>query len=184
MAVVFCCENESDIVVAKKTKTQQDIEDLVENIEGNSGVVKKTARVVKNTTKNRERKNRNRCKVKLPNPQGINQTTPQERYGGESYVDTKTRMKIYCEHHPEAQIGIIEGIIEQAPKNAKFAKLFVEMTGGTDPTETKITGEVTPVTENLLNQLTIEELRALKTLKRTQTEPKSDQNGPKREQNA
>lgn len=177
MAVVFCCENESDIVVAKKTKTQQAIENLVENIEGSKNVVKKTARVVKPTTKNRGKKS-------AKQQDRGNRYTPAEKYGGESYVDTKTRMKIYCEHHPEAQIGIIEGIIEQAPKNAKFAKLFVEMTGGTDPTETKITGEVTQVTENPLNQLTIEELRTLKALKRTQTEPKSNQKGSEKEQNA
>lgn len=179
MAVVFCCENESDIVVAKKTKTQQAIENLVENIEGNSGVVKKTTHVVKNTTKNRGEK-RKIAKV----ARNKNQHTPSDKWYGDSYEDTKTKLKIYYEHHPEAHIKFIEDLAENAGKNPKWAALVVAMTGGTDPTETKITGEVAQVIENPLNQLTIEELRTLKALKQTQTEPKSNQKEPEKEQNA
>lgn len=149
--------------MTKKTKTEKAVEALAESVGAGETVVK-------DTTKNRGEKqavNRSGC---TPNPEGHNQTTPSEKYGGESYMDTKTRMKIYCEHHPAAQIKIIEGIIEQAPKNAKFAKLFVEMTGGTDPTETKITGEVEQIVESPLNGLTIEELRSLKALKAEQKE--------------
>ena len=173
---VFLLGNGNDIVT-KKTKTEKAVEALAEEVASSQGVVKNTQNVVKTTTKNRGKKSRDRGKVKAPNPEGRNQTTPQEKYGGESYVDTKTRMKIYCEHHPAAQIKIIEGIIEQAPKNAKFAKLFVEMTGGTDPTETKITGEVTQVAENPLNSLSIEELRTLKALKQNQKATKKEGNG-------
>lgn len=157
-------------IVARKTKTEQAVEELATMAGVSNSVVKTTKNVVKNTTKNRGKKQVAKRSGFTPNPDGHNQTTPSEKYGGESYTDTKTRMKIYCEHHPEAQIKIIEGIIAQAPKNAKFAKLFVEMTGGTDPTETKITGEVEHVTENPLTNLTIEELRTLKALKAKQKE--------------
>ena len=51
------------------------------------------------------------------------------------------------------------------------------MTGGTDPTETKITGEVTQVAENPLNSLSIEELRTLKALKQNQKATKKEDNG-------
>lgn len=156
--------------MTKKTKTEKAVEALAEEVASSHGVVKNTQNVVKTTTKTRGKN------TKKPQSRG-NRFTETEKYGGESYVDTKTRMKIYCEHHPAAQIKIIEGIIEQAPKNAKFAKLFVEMTGGTDPTETKITGEVTQVAESPLNSLSIEELRTLKALKQNQKATKKEGNG-------
>ncbi len=153
--------------MTKKTKTEKAVEELAEAAGSSSSVVKPTTSVVRTTTKNRGKKPKN-AKV----ARNKNQHTPSDKWYGDSYEDTKTKLKIYYEHHPEAHIKFIEDLAENAGKNPKWAALVVAMTGGTDPTETKITGEVEQITENPLNGLTIEELRSLKALK---TERKENQ---------
>lgn len=139
-------------------KTKQEIAELADSAGGSNSVVK-------STTQNRGEKSE--CKKTA-----VNQYSPSNKWYGGSYEDTKTKLKIYYEHHPEAHIKFIEELAENAAKSPKWAALVVAMTGGTDPTETKITGEVEQITENPLNGLTIEELRSLKALKAEQKEDK------------
>lgn len=142
-------------------KTKQEIAELAESAGS-------PVSVVENTTQDRGEKPKGE---KTPANQA-NQYTPSNKWYGGSYEDTKTKLKIYYENHPEAHIKFIEELAENAGKSPKWAALVVAMTGGTDPTETKITGEVEQVVENPLNGLTIAELRSLKALKAEQEESK------------
>lgn len=137
-------------------KTKQEIAELAESA-GSS------VSVVENTTQDRGEKPKDEKTA-------ANQYTPSNKWYGGSYEDTKTKLKIYYENHPEAHIKFIEQLAENAGKSPKWAALVVAMTGGTDPAETKITGEVEQVVDNPLNGLTIEELRSLKALKAEQKE--------------
>lgn len=154
----------------KTTKTKRKIRKSAVQF-GNSELKPRVVHgVVKNTTKNRGKKAKNCKEVKKnTNPDGRNQTTPSEKWYGSSYADTKTKLKIYYEFHPEEHIKFIEDLVKNASSDPKWAKMVIEMTGGYDPTEAKITEEITRVTESPLNSLTIEELRSLKTLKLKQS---------------
>lgn len=165
---VFLLWNENDIVNKISTKKKQEIARAAEEV-GNP------VNVVKSTTKNRGQK-----KPKSKVPTNKNQYTPSNKWYGSSYEDTKTKLKIYYEHHPESHAKFIQDLAENAGTSPKWAALVVAMTGGTDPTETKITGEVTQVAESPLNSLTIEELKSLKALKMSQNEAKKEGKWTKR----
>ncbi len=150
----------------KTTKTKRKIRKSAVQF-GKSGLKPRVVHdVVKNTTKNRDKKPKNNKEVKkIPNPDGNNQTTPSDKWYGSSYADTKTKLKIYYEHHPELHMKFIESLVKNAIEDPKWAKMVVEMTGGFDPTEAKVTGEVIQIAENPLNSLSVEELRTIKALK-------------------
>lgn len=107
---------------------------------------------MKNTTENRVE---NPERKKQPN-----QKVPSEKWFGESYDDTKRKLKIYLNFNPRKQMQFIESLTEKAiAGDPTSMKLFVQMTGNTDPTETK---DVTPKkVSDPYDNLTEEELRKL-----------------------
>lgn len=134
---------------------------------GKDKAVKGSVSSVKNTTPDRGKKTSEAKEVNMNrNPDGANQHTPSDKWYGSSYRDTKVALKAYLDFNPDKHMDFIIKLVEDAKNGDPTArKLVVQMTGGFDPTETKVTGEVTQVVESPLNGLTIEELRKLKALK-------------------
>ena len=108
--------------------------------------------VVNNTTNKGDEKSQN---IRQPN-----QKVPLPKWYGESYEDTKKKLKVYLAFNSEKQIKFIETLTEKAIQGDPTSmKLFVQMTGNTDPTETKdVTERKMP---NPYDKLTEEELRKL-----------------------
>ena len=141
--------------------------------EGSAFDSKLTESTVKNTTDDREEKKKMAQEAGSNNPTGINQYTPSEKWYGASYHDTKVAIKAYLDFNPDEHIEFIESLVKDAIKGDPTArKLVVQLTGGFDPSETKVTGEVMQIAENPLNQLSIEELRTLKALKKESSDGK------------
>ena len=141
--------------------------------EGSAFDSKLTESTVKNTTDDREEKKKMAQEAGNNNPTGINQYTPSEKWYGASYHDTKVAIKAYLDFNPDEHIEFIESLVKDAIKGDPTArKLVVQLTGGFDPAETKVTGEVMQIAENPLNQLSIEELRTLKALKKESSDGK------------
>lgn len=118
--------------------------------------------VVKNTTPAREEKKKKTKVVNkpAPNPEGINQHTPSSKWYGDSYADTKVKLKVYLEFNSVEHMRFIENLVKDANNGDPTArKLVVGMTGGEDPKETRdVTERTIP---NPFENLTEEELRKL-----------------------
>lgn len=157
-------------VMEENTMTEQDTQPKTETaVNGSVSVPQSSNSGVKNTTDDRDAKRKRAEEAGNNNPDGINQYTPSEKWHGNSYVDTKVAIKAYLDFNPEDSVEFVQNLINDAKKpNADPAtrKLYIQLTGGFDPTETKVSGEVTQIMENPLNKLSIEELRTLKALKK------------------
>lgn len=137
-------------------------------VDGSISATPKQDERVKNTTLDRGEKTPEAKEVNMNrNPEGVNQHTPSDKWYGASYRDTKVAMKAYLDFNPDEHMDFIINLVRDAKKGDPTArKLVVQLTGGFDPTETKVSGEVTQIMENPLNKLSIEELRTLKALKK------------------
>jgi len=143
--------------------------------EGSAFDNKLTESTVKNTTDDREEKRKMAQEAGNNNPTGVNQYTPSDKWYGASYHDTKVALKAYLDFNPDDHIEFIENLVRDAKKkdaDPAVRKLFVQLSGGFDPSETKVSGEVMQIAENPLNQLSIEELRTLKALKKESSDGK------------
>ncbi len=156
-------------VMEENTMTEQDTQPKTETaVNGSVSAPQSSNSGVKNTTLDRGEKTPEAKEVNMNrNPEGVNQHTPSDKWYGASYRDTKVAMKAYLDFNPDEHMDFIINLVRDAKKGDPTArKLVVQLTGGFDPTETKVSGEVTQIMENPLNKLSIEELRTLKALKK------------------